>query len=93
MANWRPTATSPRLNGGVFEFYHNTSLGNVRPSVLQNSGAALAEDTPVELRMDLGNSGNTRKRALVILFQYDWSDHHTRSARSGLRPTPGKGRM
>ncbi|MBW4437310.1 MAG: S8 family serine peptidase [Pleurocapsa minor GSE-CHR-MK-17-07R] len=63
-----------QLNGNVFEFYHNTNLGSVRPSILQNTGVALAANAPLELQLQLGNSGPVRKRALIILFEHNWTD-------------------
>lgn len=70
---WTPwDAIAWQVENGVFEFYRNP--GGRSAVIIQNTGAALPADTLMQLQIDLGNSGSTRKRALVILHDADWSD-------------------
>lgn len=80
-ASWGMTGTTQasdivwRLNGGVFEWYRAAPppiRGNA--IVLQDTGTALPDDTPMELTFQLGNSATTRKRVLVMLRTTDYSD-------------------
>jgi hypothetical protein len=73
MTNWATwDAITHRVSGGRFEFYRN--LGGHSAAVLQALGIAMPTDRYLELTLQLGNSSATRKRAVVILHDSDWSD-------------------
>lgn len=72
-ALWSPwDAITWQVSGGVFEFYRNT--GGRSAVIIQNTGAILPAGTPLSIQVDLGNSGATRKRAVIIAHDSDWSD-------------------
>jgi subtilisin family serine protease len=72
-AFWSPwDAITWQVTDGVFEFYRNP--GGRSAVIIQNTGALLPPGSPLELQIDLGNSGSTRKRAVILLHDADWSD-------------------
>lgn len=58
--------------GGVFEFYRNT--GTTSAVVLQGTGAALPNGASIESSFSIGNNSSIRKRVLVIVHEWDFSD-------------------
>lgn len=63
---------SLRVNNGGFEFYRVT--GSAQAVLLQNTGLPTAANTRMNLAIRLGNVGNDRRRALVIVHDNDFSD-------------------
>ncbi len=61
-----------QLDNGVFEFYGTSS--NPQGVVFQDTGLSVSADTPLEASVQLGNSSNVRKRALLILGDVSFSD-------------------
>ncbi len=66
------SAIQYRTVGGVFEFYRQ--VGSSQAVVLQNTGVALPQFARLEVRIDIGNSSNVRKRITILVHDEDFSD-------------------
>lgn len=69
-----PSASSIqyRTLSGVFEFFRQ--VGSSQAVVFQNTGVALPQFARLEVRIDIGNSSNVRKRLTIIVHDEDFSD-------------------
>ena len=61
-----------RVQSNVAEFYRVP--GSTSAVVYQNTGTAIAQNSIIEARFDLGNSSPVRKRAVILLHNSDFSD-------------------
>jgi subtilisin family serine protease len=61
-----------QTQAGVFEFFRN--MGGAQAVVFQQSGLRLPVGAPVEISAMFGNSSATRKRAVILAHDSDFSD-------------------
>jgi hypothetical protein len=72
-ANWTTyDAIQSRVSSGVFEFYRLS--GGVSAVVYQNTGAAVPNGAPLDIRLNLGNSSAVRKRVVILAHEANFSD-------------------
>jgi glycosidase len=67
-----PGAFVYQITGGVLEFYRNA--GTQQAVILQNTGEAVAAGTSLDVSVQLGNISATRKRALILVHDLNFSE-------------------